>query len=96
VGRGERVFCFTGRVPALYATALGTLRNGSVFAPLFSAFGPEPVRQRVELGDGHVLVTTPGLYRRKIAQIRGALPRLEHVLLAGPGAPRTTRSTSMP
>jgi acetyl-CoA synthetase len=76
VGRGERVFCFTGRVPALYATALGTLRNGSVFAPLFSAFGPEPVRQRVELGDGHVLVTTPGLYRRKIAQIRGALPRL--------------------
>jgi hypothetical protein len=30
----------------------------------------------VELGDGHVLVTTPGLYRRKIAQIRGALPRL--------------------
>src|SRR6516164_3745159 len=31
VGRGDRVFSLLGRVPELYITALGTLRNGSVF-----------------------------------------------------------------
>src|SRR6516162_10301302 len=42
VGQGERVFSLLSRVPELYVAALGTLRNGSVFSPLFSAFGPEP------------------------------------------------------
>lgn len=81
VGRGERVFSLTGRTPALYVAVLGTLKNASVFCPLFSAFGPEPVRQRLQLGDGRVLVTTRALYRRKVAQLRESLPNLEHVLL---------------
>jgi acetyl-CoA synthetase len=32
-----------------------------------------------------VLVTTPALYRRKVASIRHLLPRLEHVILVGAG-----------
>ncbi len=87
VGRGDRVFALLGRVPELYVAALGTLKNGSVFSPLFSAFGPEPIRARLELGGGKVLVTTESLYRRKVAGIRAALPALQHVLLAGEGAP---------
>jgi len=87
VGKGDRVFALLGRVPELYVAALGTLKNGSVFSPLFSAFGPEPIRARLELGGGKVLVTTEGLYRKKVAAIRGALPALEHVLLAGGDAP---------
>jgi acetyl-CoA synthetase len=85
VQRGERVFCLTGRIPALYATFLGTLKAGAVFCPLFSAFGPEPVRQRLEIGDGRVLVTTPALYRKKVEQIADSLSGLEHVLLVGEG-----------
>jgi acetyl-CoA synthetase len=85
VQRGERVFCFTGRIPALYSTILGTLKAGAVFCPLFSAFGPEPARQRLQLGDARVLVTTPALYSKKIAPIRAELPGLEHVLLTGDG-----------
>ena len=81
VGRGERVFSLTGRGPALYIAVLGTFKNASVFCPLFSAFGPEPVRQRLALGSGRALVTTRALYRRKIAQLRGQLPDLRHVLL---------------
>ena len=81
VDRGERVFVLSGRIPELYVAALGTLKHGSVFCPLFSAFGPEPIQQRLALGDGRVLVTTPALYRRKVAQIRDALPGLRHVLL---------------
>jgi acetyl-CoA synthetase len=81
---GERVFSLLGRVPELYVAVLGTLRGGHVYSPLFSAFGPEPVRQRLELGDARVLVTTRALYERKVAPVRDALPGLRHVLLVGP------------
>ena len=81
VKRGERVFALTGRIPALYIAALGTLKYGAVFCPLFSAFGPEPIRARMALGEAKVLVTTEALYRRKVAPLRAQLPALEHVLL---------------
>jgi len=84
VGKGDRVFVLAGRIPELYITALGTLKNGSVFSPLFSAFGPEPIQQRLSIGTGKVLVTTEALYnRRKIGELRGALPYLEHVVVVG-------------
>ncbi|WP_346840098.1 acetate--CoA ligase [Microbulbifer sp. SAOS-129_SWC] len=81
VAKGERVFALSERIPALYITALGTLKNGSVFCPLFSAFGPEPLQSRLTIGDARVLVTTEKLYRRKVAPLREALPQLQHVLL---------------
>ena len=81
VGAGDRVFSLLGRVPELYIAALGTLRNGSVFSPLFSAFGPEPVRTRMAIGEAKVLVTTAAYYRRKVADWRDQLPGLQHVLL---------------
>jgi acetyl-CoA synthetase len=83
VRRGERVYAMTGRIPELYVTALGTLKHGSVFCPLFSAFGPEPIRARMAIGQARVLVTTETLYRRKVADLRPALPDLEHVILVG-------------
>jgi acetyl-CoA synthetase len=87
VQRGERVATLIGRVPALYATVLGTLTAGAVYCPLFSAFGPEPVKARLQLGSVRVLVTTDLLYRRKVAVIRQELPGLKHVLVVRtPGA----------
>ena len=83
VGRGERVFSLLPRLPELYVAALGTLKNASVFSPLFPAFGPEPIRERMRIGDAKVLVTSPELYQRKIAPIRDRLPALEDVLIAG-------------
>jgi acetyl-CoA synthetase len=83
VGKGDRVFLLAGRIPELYVSALGTLKNRSVFCPMFSAFGPEPIRQRLGIGDGRVLVTTAALYKRKVADLRQSLPQLEHVLLIG-------------
>ena len=81
VGKGERVFSLTGRIPELYIAALGTLKNGSVFCPLFSAFGPEPVRVRLAIGEARVLITTATLYQKKIDQLRSVLPNLEHLLI---------------
>ena len=88
VGRGERVFVLTGRIPTLYTAVLGSFKAGCVVSPLFSAFGPEPLATRLKLGEGAVLVTTDSLYERKVAKIRDQLPALRHVLLVGDdGAP---------
>ncbi len=83
IPRGERVFVLAGRIPELHISVLGTLKAGCVASPLFSAFGPEPIRQRLSLGDARVLVTTESLYEKKVAKIRDSLPGLEHVLVVG-------------
>jgi acetyl-CoA synthetase len=85
VRKGERVYLLAGRIPELYVAALGTLRAGCVLSPLFSAFGPEPIKTRLAAGDARVLVTTASLYKRKVAPIRGALAGLRHVLLVDGG-----------
>ena len=79
--KGDRVFSLLGRVPELYIAALGTLKAGLVFSPLFSVFGPDPVRTRMEIGEAAVLVTTRALYERKVAAWRAEMPSLKHVLL---------------
>jgi acetyl-CoA synthetase len=89
IARGERVFVLADRVPELYVAAIGTLKNRSVFCPLFSAFGPEPIRARLTKGAGVVLVTTAELYRRKVAAMRDSLPGLRHILLTGENAAGT-------
>ncbi|MGZ5405915.1 MAG: AMP-binding protein, partial [Nocardioides sp.] len=77
----ETVFSLLGRGLETYVTALGTLKHASVFCPLFSAFGPAPIRDRMLRGRARVLVTTADLYQRRIMGIRAELPDLKHVLL---------------
>ncbi len=81
VVRGDTVYTLLGRVPELYVTVLGTFKAGCVYCPLFSAFGPEPVKSRLQIGDARVLVTTKSLYRRKVASIMAELPELAHVIV---------------
>ena len=69
---GDRVFVLAGRIPELVVAALGTLKARAVFAPLFAAFGPEPLLARIEIGRPRVLVTTQSLYRRRVAGLRAA------------------------
>ncbi len=78
---GERVFILAGRIPELYFAVFGALKCRCVVSPLFSAFGPEPIATRVAIGEGSVMVTTTGLYRKKIAALRDRLPTLKHVLV---------------
>lgn len=85
VTKGERVFALCSRIPELHAACLGTLKNRSVFCPLFSAFGPEPIAVRVDKGEAKVLVTTPSLYRKKIEPIRARLRSVEHVIVVTRG-----------
>jgi acetyl-CoA synthetase len=89
LGKGDLACSLTGRIPELYVAALGTLKNRTAFAPLFSAFGPEPIRTRLELGHAKALVTTASLYARKIAAMRDELTELEHVLIVGESGEET-------
>ena len=87
IERGDRLFLLSSRVPALYAATLGALKAGVVVSPLFAAFGPEPVRARMEIGEASVLVTTPAHYKRKVAPWRAEMPGLKLVLIIGDDAP---------
>ena len=90
IAKGDRVFSLLGRTPELYIAALGTLKNGSVFSPLFSAFGPEPIKARMTIGSAKALITSEAFYRRKIEPWRKELAepraRLPDRLLRQPAA----------
>ncbi len=88
IERGDVVFVLCGRIPELYASVLGALKLGAVVSPLFSAFGPEPLKTRVNLGAGKVLVTTEALFQRKVKKVAGEMPSLRHVLRVDTGEGR--------
>jgi acetyl-CoA synthetase len=80
VKKGDAVFVLCGRIPELYAAVLGGLKCGAAVSPLFAAFGPEPLKTRINLGSGKVLVTTEALFERKVKKVAGEMPTLQHVL----------------
>ena len=78
--RGDRVFIFMDRLPELYISALGILKAGGVIAPLFSAFGPDPVRDRMEDAGAKYLITSPEL-RNKLNEILPTIKTLKNVIV---------------
>ncbi|MBM3139999.1 MAG: acetate--CoA ligase [Chloroflexi bacterium] len=80
VQKADRVFFFSDRIPELYFGVFGTLKAGAIVAPLFSAFGPEPVKERIQRAEGSVIVTTPKLLP-KVNAIRKELKSLKHVIV---------------
>jgi acetyl-CoA synthetase len=94
--RGVRVFALLGRVPEIIIAALGTLKAGGIFCPLYSAFGPEPIRARMTIGAAEVLITTSIDYARKVQPLRGDLPGLKHVLLTDGGGAAPDGTIDLP
>ena len=80
VQKGDRVFFFLERVPEIFIAILGTLKAGAIIGPLFSAFGPDAVKDRLADSEAKVLVTSPAL-KKKIIDIFPDLPALEKVVL---------------
>ena len=96
VAKGDRVFSLLGRIPELYFTALGALKNTAVFCPLFSQFGPEPIWQRLHRGDARVLVTTVAAYEKKVVPLLDRLPQLAYALLVDAADDLSERALSLP
>jgi acetyl-CoA synthetase len=82
ISRGDRVFTYMGRYPELYIAAIGTVKNGSVWGPLFGGFRAEAVMDRLEDSGAKVLVTTPDLKESSVDEIVESLPDLKYVIVA--------------
>jgi len=96
VNKGDTVFTFMGRIPELYVTAFGTLKRLAIFCPMFSVFGPDPVRQRMSKGNARILVTTSDLFEKKIKPLLDNLPMLKYVLLADADNDLNAKVLSLP
>ncbi len=83
VKKGDRVFIFLNRVPELWIALLGTLKLGAIAGPLFSAFGPDAIRDRLKDSGATVLVTD-SILKERVYDVIGDLPSLKHLVIAGP------------
>lgn len=78
--KGDRVFLFLPRIPYLYAGFLGILKTGAIAGTMFSAFGPDALKDRLENSEARILITTKELAAR-LETVRKDLPKLAHVLV---------------
>jgi acetyl-CoA synthetase len=56
---GDVVAGMLPRTPELLVTILGTWRAGAVYQPLFTAFGPKAIEQRLQTSRAKLVVTDP-------------------------------------
>jgi acetyl-CoA synthetase len=82
--KGDRVFFFLERIPEIYIGIMGVLKAGGVIGPLFSAFGPDAVKDRMLDSGAKILVTNPSL-KRKVSDILPELPDLEKIIIVTRG-----------
>lgn len=78
--KGDRVFLFLPRIPELYYGFLGVLKTGAIAGTMFSAFGPDALKDRLENSQARILITTKELASR-LETVRKNLPKLAQVLL---------------
>ncbi|VAX17745.1 Acetyl-CoA synthetase [hydrothermal vent metagenome] len=80
VNKGDFVFTFMDRIPENYISLLGSLKTGAIIGPLFSAFGPDAVKDRLGDCEARVILTTPHL-AKVVHQVQGDLPALEIIII---------------
>ncbi len=91
VGQGDVVAVLLPKVPEFIFAALGAWKIGAVFAPLLSSLGPGPIASRLSIARAKVLITTPSLYKERIAPQRQKLSTLTSILKIGEdGLPAVT------
>ena len=79
VEKGDRVFFFLPRIPAIVYCFLGTLKIGAIAGTMFSAFGPQALLDRLDNSKAKVLITDEEL-KPRLASIRRKLPDLKYIL----------------
>jgi len=57
INKGDRVFVYLNRSPITYFFALGILKIGAIFCPIFSSFGPDAVKERFTDCSGSLIIT---------------------------------------
>jgi acetyl-CoA synthetase len=82
VQKGDRVFVFLPRVPELYISTLAIAKLGAIAGPLFSAFGPDALRDRLLDSQAKVIITN-NVLKEKLNEILQELPDLQHIIVVG-------------
>lgn len=79
IGKGDIVAGLLPRIPELLTVVIGTWRAGAVYQPLFTAFGPKAIEQRIasDGGSGAKLIVTDAANLSKLADIKECPPVLE-------------------
>ncbi|MEM0951608.1 MAG: acetate--CoA ligase [Cyanobacteria bacterium P01_H01_bin.74] len=80
IEKGDRVFIYMERIPEVFFSTFGILRAGAIVGPLFSAFGPEAILDRLQDSQAKAIVISSTLLPRLNA-VRQLLPDLEHVIV---------------
>jgi acetyl-CoA synthetase len=62
--KGDRVAIYMPMIPEIVSVMLGAVRAGMIIVPLFSGFGPEPIKVRVEDSEAKVIFTVDETIRR--------------------------------
>lgn len=81
INKGDVVCLYLPRRPELFYCFYGALKLGAVVAPLFSAFGSSPVKDRIDIGQPKVLITTKWLYENRIDKIATEIDSVKNIIL---------------
>jgi len=80
VNKGDRVFTYMDRTPEQYISLIGVLKAGGVIGPLFSAFGPDAIKDRLGDCEAKVIITIPRLVKT-IHEIMDDIPSLQTIVI---------------
>lgn len=80
INKGDRVFLFLPRTPDLFISFIGIVKTGAIAGTMFSAFGPDALKDRLENSKAKALFTTKELLPR-VEQVKSQLPDLEHIFV---------------
>lgn len=80
INKGDRAFLFLPRTPDLFISFIGIVKTGAIAGTMFSAFGPDALKDRLSNSKAKALFTTKELLPR-VEQVKSELPDLEHIFV---------------
>ncbi|MDD5416290.1 MAG: acetate--CoA ligase [Candidatus Daviesbacteria bacterium] len=80
LSRGKRAFIFLPRVPELFYAFLGIQKVGAIAGTLFSAFGPQALKDRLGDSNAEIVITNRALLPR-VEKAKASLPNLKHIVV---------------
>ena len=86
VKRQDRVFIFLQRSPEAYISFLGATKYGAIASPMFPAFGPDAIRDRLGDSEAVALVTDKEL-KKRFYEVKTQLPALKHLIIVDEDSP---------
>jgi acetyl-CoA synthetase len=90
IGKGDVVAIYMPNLPETFAAFFAILKIGAIAMPLFSGFGPAPIKARLNHGEAKAVITANGTWRRGVAApLKSVLdealreaPSVQHVIVA--------------